>query len=101
MLILHGRRHSSVTRSAKDRLDFVYHFAFPPNHAELLSVRESKKERAAYDAQLKEEFIPEHRTGTSVDVWANSAIVGLRRGSLQKQPARHKRQREHTSMRPR
>lgn len=39
-------------RLTKERLDFVYHFAFPPSHAELLPVRESKKERDAYDEQL-------------------------------------------------
>lgn len=42
-------------RLSKERLDFVYHFAFPRSHAELLPVRESKKERSAYDAQIKEE----------------------------------------------
>jgi len=42
-------------RLTKEHLDFVYHFAFPPSHAELLPVRESKKERSAYDAQLKQE----------------------------------------------
>ncbi|HKW77004.1 MAG TPA: hypothetical protein VJN64_15845 [Terriglobales bacterium] len=42
-------------RLSKERLDFVYHFAFPRSHAELLPVRESKKERSAYEAQVKEE----------------------------------------------
>ena len=42
-------------RLTKERLDFVYHFAFPPSHTELLPVRESKKERAAYEAQLEED----------------------------------------------
>jgi len=42
-------------RLTKERLDFVYHIAFPPSHAELLPVRESKKERNAYDSQLKAE----------------------------------------------
>ena len=42
-------------RLSKERLDFVYHFVFPPSHAELLPVRESKKERNAYDAQAKDE----------------------------------------------
>lgn len=42
-------------RLTKERLDFVYHFVFPPSHAELLPVRQSKKERTAYDAQVKEE----------------------------------------------
>jgi hypothetical protein len=43
-------------RLRKERLEFVYHFAFPPSHSELLPVRQSKKERAAYDAQTKEEL---------------------------------------------
>lgn len=42
-------------RLTKERLDFVYHFAFPPSHAELLPVRESKKERVAYEAQVKQD----------------------------------------------
>jgi hypothetical protein len=42
-------------RLTRERLDFVYHIAFPPSHAELLPVRESRKERSAYEAQLKEE----------------------------------------------
>jgi hypothetical protein len=36
-------------RLTKERLDFVYHLAFPPSYAELLPVRDSKKERQAYD----------------------------------------------------
>ena len=43
-------------RLTKERLDFVYHFAFPPSHAELLPVRESKKERLAYDALLNRDI---------------------------------------------
>jgi hypothetical protein len=35
-----------------DRLNFVKDFVFPASHAELLSVRESKKERTAYDEQV-------------------------------------------------
>lgn len=42
-------------RLTKERLDFVYHFAFPPSHAELLPVRESKKERNAYEGQLNQD----------------------------------------------
>lgn len=41
-------------RLTEERLDFVYHFVFPPSHADLLPVRESKKERNAYGAQLEE-----------------------------------------------
>lgn len=43
-------------RLTKERLDFVYHFAFPPSHAELLPVRESKKERNAFEEQLQDEM---------------------------------------------
>ncbi len=35
-----------------DRLNFVKDFVFAPRHAELLPVRESKKERAAYEEQI-------------------------------------------------
>jgi hypothetical protein len=35
------------------RLDFIQSFVFPPSHAELLPVRASKKERAAYQEQLE------------------------------------------------
>lgn len=38
-------------RLTKERLDFVYRFAFPPSHAELLPVRESKREREASEQQ--------------------------------------------------
>ena len=50
-------------RLSKERLDFVYHFAFPASHTELLPVRESKKERNAYEAQLKEEEIEDLSEG--------------------------------------
>jgi hypothetical protein len=36
------------------RLEFVHNYVFPPSHASLLAVRESKKERAAYDSQMDE-----------------------------------------------
>jgi len=39
-------------RLNKERLDFICHFAFPASHAELLPVRESKKERTAFNNQL-------------------------------------------------
>jgi hypothetical protein len=42
-------------RLTKERLEFVYHFAFPPSHSELLPVRESKKERIAYEEQMNED----------------------------------------------
>lgn len=51
------------------RFDFVYQFAFSPSHAELLPVRESKKERTAYQAQLKTEEAgcESGRVGTEMD----------------------------------
>jgi len=42
-----------------DRLNFVKDFVFAPSHAELLPVRESKKERAAYDEQIGKPINPE------------------------------------------
>jgi len=39
-------------RLNRDRLEFVRSFVFPPSHAELLPVRDAKKERAAYEAQV-------------------------------------------------
>ena len=38
-------------RLTKERVDFVYRFAFPPSHSELLPVRDSKKEREAFEEQ--------------------------------------------------
>jgi hypothetical protein len=40
-------------RLTEERLDFVYHFVFPPSHATLLPVRESMKESNAYEEQMK------------------------------------------------
>ena len=34
------------------RMEFIRTFVFPPSHADLLPVREAKKERAAYGAQV-------------------------------------------------
>jgi len=36
------------------RLEFVFHFAFPPQHSGLFKVREAKKEHAAYEQQMDE-----------------------------------------------
>jgi hypothetical protein len=46
-------------RLSKERLDFIYHFAFPPSHAELLPVRDSKKERDAYEKQIEAQNVGE------------------------------------------
>jgi hypothetical protein len=40
-------------RLNRDRLDFIQNFVFPSSHARLLPVRESKKERAAYDKRFE------------------------------------------------
>lgn len=40
------------------RLDFVLTYIFPPAHSDLLPVRESKKERTAFDEQVKGHKIP-------------------------------------------
>lgn len=40
-------------RINQERLEFVRTFVFPPSHAELLPVRDSKKERAAYEDNQK------------------------------------------------
>lgn len=56
------KRHRATVvghRLNTDRLDFVHNFVFPPSHAELLPVRESKKERAAYDALIAESKLPQ------------------------------------------
>ena len=48
---LHGK--AVVGRRLRiDRLEFVKNFVFPASHTDLLPVRESKKERAAFDATL-------------------------------------------------
>lgn len=39
-----------------ERLEFVRIFVFPPSHIGLLPVRESKKERASYEAQMRAEY---------------------------------------------
>ena len=36
-----------------ERLEFIRTFVFPPSHSELLPVRDSKKERAAYEEQYQ------------------------------------------------
>lgn len=55
------KRYRSIVvghRLNTDRLDFVHNFVFPPSHSELLPVRESKKERAAFDALVAEGKLP-------------------------------------------
>lgn len=49
------RREIVGNRLNVDRLNFVQTFVFPPSHAELLPVRNAKKERASYDEQMRKE----------------------------------------------
>ena len=58
-----------------DRLTFVQTFVFPPSHMELLPVRESKKERAAYEEQMKKEvgMSEDNANGEKDDDWGISA----------------------------
>jgi hypothetical protein len=47
------KRHSRAVvgrRLRADRLEFVKSFVFPPSHTDLLPVRDSKRERAAFDS---------------------------------------------------
>lgn len=39
-------------RIRSDRLEFIFRFVFPRNHADLLPVRSAKKERTAYEQQM-------------------------------------------------
>jgi hypothetical protein len=49
------RRQIVGNRLNADRLNFVQTFVFPPSHADLLPVRNAKKEQAAYEEQLEKE----------------------------------------------
>jgi hypothetical protein len=62
-----GRRLNS------DRLNFVQTFVFPPSHMELLPVRESKKERAAYEEQIKKKAENTERNDEGDNDWGMSA----------------------------
>ena len=50
-------------RLSKERLEFVHHYVFAPSHAHLFSVRESKKERRAFQKQMEQE----HGAGEKTD----------------------------------
>ena len=56
-----------------DRLSFVQTFVFPPSHMELLPVRESKKERAAYEEQMKRDAESSQPNDEGDDDWGISA----------------------------
>jgi hypothetical protein len=55
-------------RISQERLKFIFEYVFPRPHNDLLPVRESKKERAAYAQRMsakerEEEFNPSGREG--------------------------------------
>jgi hypothetical protein len=58
----HGRELKGSRRIHWRRLEFLTTFIFPPSHAELLPVRDSKKERAAYEEQAQ--TLPKIGTGS-------------------------------------
>ena len=62
-------------RLSQERLDFVYHFVFPPSHAELLPVRDSKKERSAYSAQMNAEDFDQRPPVSSNDSFADEDFL--------------------------
>ena len=62
-------------RLSQERLDFVYHFVFPPSHAELLPVRDSKKERSAYSAQMNAEDFDQEPPVSSNDSFADEDFL--------------------------
>jgi hypothetical protein len=44
-------------RVDRERLKFIFEYVFPRSHEDLLRVRESKKEREAYEEQMQDEEI--------------------------------------------
>lgn len=70
----HGREVIG-RRLNQERLDFVQNFVFPPSHAELLPVRESKKERAAYETRLYSERAADN--GKAEEEWEETESFGL------------------------
>jgi hypothetical protein len=72
------RRHTKDivgNRLHKERLEFVYHFVFPPSHSELLPVRQSKKERAAFEVRTKRLAEDRGRTTDPEDLEADDAVL--------------------------
>lgn len=47
------RKEVVGNRLNMDRLNFLQTFVFPPSHAELLPVRNAKKEQEAYEEQIR------------------------------------------------
>lgn len=66
-------------RLSLDRLEFVRNFVFAPSHAELLPVREAKKECAAYELQIRGERGDEELDGEESEHAEDSPMLGLSR----------------------
>lgn len=45
----------TANRVDRERLKFIFEYVFPRSHEDLLRVRESKKEREAYEEQMQDE----------------------------------------------
>ncbi len=51
------KEHSELIAGARvnpERIEFIFEYVFPHSHSELLAVRESKREQAAYEAQMRQ-----------------------------------------------
>ena len=64
-------------RLNSERIEFVRTFVFPPSHADLLPVRQAKKERAAYDAQVHGRPCLEEEDFEVQDFEEESTALGL------------------------
>ena len=60
-----------------ERLDFVLNFVFPPSHTELLPVRASKKERAAFDAHFRSTEVEDAGSNAEADLDEAESDLGL------------------------
>jgi hypothetical protein len=59
-----------------ERLEFVCRYAFPPSHDDLLAVRESKKERAAYASQSEQEARQRKESASTQNLGGKNAALG-------------------------
>jgi hypothetical protein len=61
----------------EDRLEFIFRFVFPRSHVDLLPVRQAKKERAAYAAQMEDEDEGFEPATDAADVEESGEALGL------------------------
>lgn len=52
----------TANRVDRERLKFIFEYVFPRSHEDLLRVRESKKEREAYEEQMQDEESHQQRS---------------------------------------